>query len=577
MTNTKLVLVLSLASACAPTAGRYPLQAPLWSDPDRNTVPSRPGKRFSGLLADGADQIVFRRMAETLAFRHPGEAANVNSLDEVPASSWFENRIGLHAMTPEEARLGSCGQGPHLDGNRGPWRITAAKPDGANPGFFVTAPDGSRYLLKMDSHYQPERATTADVVGSKLFHAAGYFTPCNEIVTFPRGVLVIDPHASRKDDVGADVPITQRDVDAVLAAAIQMPDGTLRASASRFVPGQPLGPFRYEGTRADDPNDVIPHEDRRELRAARLFAAWVNHFDAREQNSLDVWVNDGAGGRRYLRHYLVDWGDSMGSIWDKEEISRRLGHGGYADWDQITVDLVTLGLYPRPWHRAVRSDRFGTFGYFGSHDFAPRDWRAGYPNPAFQRMTDRDGLWAARILARISDDHLRAMVSAARLSDPADAAYLIRTLAERRDRILATYMDGQSGLTRFMLVRRHPGDLAQSLCFEDDALRTGRATPDATHYRVVTRIGEQPEVVLAFSPDPAHAQRSCIRLPLGDQRPSDLVIPATPDDHPGRYQMIDIATERPAGSAIIRVHLYDLGPARGYQIVGLERAPRKAI
>jgi hypothetical protein len=563
--TTKLALAL-LLTACASTPNpRYPLAAPLWSDPDRGTVAAKPGKRFSGLVADGADQIVFRRLASTLAFEHPGEAANVNSLDEIPSSSWFENRIGLRPMTPEEARIGACGQGPRLDGNRGPWRVTAAKPDGANPGFFVTGPDGTRYLLKMDSHDQPERATTADVVGSKLFHAAGYYTPCNEIVTFPRSVLVIAPGASRKDEVGADVPITMTDVDKVLAAAIQLPDGTLRASASRFVPGQPLGPFRYEGTRADDPNDVIPHQDRRELRAARLFSAWVNHFDAREQNSLDVWIKE-PGGRQYLRHYMVDWGDTLGSIWDKEEISRRLGHSGYADWDHIAVDLVTLGLYPRPWRRAVRTDRYQTFGYFTSRDFSARDWRAGYPNPAFERMTTRDGLWAARILARISDEHLQAIVSAGHLSDPADAQYLIRTLGDRRDRIVAQYLDGQSPLTRFMLVRRHPGELAQSLCFEDDAVRMGLAVPAATRYQV--SAAGTPAGAFAFTPDPTHPHRSCIRLPLGTVRPADAAGPAAADDDPRRYQVVEIAA---VAGGIVRVHLYDLGAARGFQIVGLER------
>jgi hypothetical protein len=564
--KTKLAAALVLTACASAPTQRYPLQAPLWSDPDRNTVAAKPARRFSGLVADGADQIVFRRMTATLAFEHPGEAANVNSLDEIPSSSWFENRIGLRAMTPEEARIGACGQGPRLDGNRGPWKVTAAKPDGANPGFFVTAPDGTRYLLKMDSHYQPERATTADVVGSKLFHAAGYYTPCNEIVTFPRSVLAIAPGASRKDDVGADVPITMADVNKVLEAAIELPDGTLRASASRFVPGQPLGPFRYEAVRADDPNDVIPHQDRRELRAARLFSAWVNHFDAREQNSLDVWVKD-EGGRQYLRHYLVDWGDTLGSIWDKEEISRRLGHSGYADFDHIAVDLFTLGLYPRPWHRAVRTERYRTFGYFTARDFSPRDWRAGYPNPAFERMTARDGLWAARILARISDEHLRAVVSAGHLSDPADAEYLIRTLAERRDRIVAQYLDGRSPLTRFMLVRRHPGELAQSLCFEDDAIRTGLAVPAATRYQVSAAGSSAGS--FAFTPDPTHPHRSCIRLPLGAVRPADAAGPAAADDDPRRYQVVEIAT---AAGGVIRVHLYDLGPARGFQIVGLERA-----
>src|SRR4029453_5777883 len=44
-------------------------------------------------------------------FGHPGDrtairAVNVNSIDEVPDSSWFVNRIGRHAMSGEEIARG---------------------------------------------------------------------------------------------------------------------------------------------------------------------------------------------------------------------------------------------------------------------------------------------------------------------------------------------------------------------------------------------------------------------------------------------------------------------------------------
>ena len=61
--------------------------------------------------------------------------------------------------------------------------------------------------------------------------------------------------------------MTRRDVDDVLRRGARLPNGRYRVLASRFADGAPLGNFRYYGTRPDDPNDIVPHEDRRELRA----------------------------------------------------------------------------------------------------------------------------------------------------------------------------------------------------------------------------------------------------------------------------------------------------------------------
>ena len=82
-------------------------------------------------------------------------------------------------------------------------------------------------------------------------------------------------------------------------------------------PRQPLrrgiaaGSFRYDGQRPDDPNDVFPHEHRRELRANRVFAAWLNHDDSRGLNSLDMLER--ADGKAWVRHYMFDFGSIMGS------------------------------------------------------------------------------------------------------------------------------------------------------------------------------------------------------------------------------------------------------------------------
>jgi hypothetical protein len=570
-----LVAAPLLVAGCARPVARFALRDPVWVDADRNSVPGRPGKYFSGLIGDGADQIAFRPLSRFFTFPLPAEAANANSLDEVPDSAWFQNRIGFSPMTPAEVQEGACAGLPPLD-PAGPWTVVVAKPDGANPGFFIKAAGGQRYLLKFDGAEQPQRATAADVVGSKLYHAAGYHTPCNVTVYFPQSILRIDPGATRTNEYGESLPMSAEDMDKVLSAAYRRKDGWLRASASRFLPGTPLGPFRYEGTRDDDPNDVIPHDQRRELRGSRLFAAWLNHFDAREQNSLDVWVED--HGRQYLRHYLIDWGDCLGSAWAWDAITRRLGHAGYFDIDQIVVDLFTLGLTPRPWNAPRRpSADFQTFGYFSADQFVASAWRAGYDNPAFQRMTLRDGLWAARILSRLGDAQVTAAVAAGHLDDPRAEQALVRSLIDRRQRVLAEYFGRGSALDRFLLVRRTPGDPTQSLCFEDRALATGVADAGQIVYRVRVFAGAELERTLGwlqFRPDLTHPQRSCLVLPIGHTRPAALAGEGAAPDAPLRYTVIEIQTTQQArteGTTSVRLHLYDLGPERGFRLVGIER------
>ena len=70
-----------------------------------------------------------------------------------------------------------------------------------------------------------------------------------------------------------------------------MPTARTASSPARRSKGRPVGGFRFYGTRSDDPNDVVPHEHRRELRAYGTFAAWVNHVDSKSINTLDTVVD----------------------------------------------------------------------------------------------------------------------------------------------------------------------------------------------------------------------------------------------------------------------------------------------
>ena len=48
------------------------------------------------------DLVVMRRLERALALPDLEPAWNVNALEEVPDSTWFTNRVGVHDLTPEE-------------------------------------------------------------------------------------------------------------------------------------------------------------------------------------------------------------------------------------------------------------------------------------------------------------------------------------------------------------------------------------------------------------------------------------------------------------------------------------------
>jgi len=539
MASSRLLFAAALTvSGCVTQPHPFPVSKPLWVDDDRQPRVPEPEVAFSPFGWDGADNLVFRPMSDALALKTSGESINVNSVDEVPDSSWFTNRIGKKPMTPEEVARGPCTRpSPETEF---PWTVTGAKVDGANPGFLVRTAGGTRYLLKFDDAKQPERATAADVVGSKLYHAAGYQVPCDQIVFFSREHLVAPAPGAK----ASGKPITEARVTEVLSLAPALPDGRFRAIASEILPGKVVGPWNYSGVRDDDYNDVVAHEDRREIRGSRLLAAWLNHFDARAQNTLGMWVKV-SGDKGYIEHYIIDWGDCLGSQWDWDTITRRLGHTYVLDFGAMGADFFTFGTVERPWDRSHLGPAGATLGYFTDEDFDPEAWKMEYPNAAFSNMTELDGAWAARSIARMDDAVLAAVVAQARFSNPVVAAELLRVLIARRDKILDRYLSRVSSLTEPRLVALEP---VPRLCLTDAAPRAdlSRASADAH------AAGESPRTRLATEVSGAQA---CVELP----------------GTTARYLVVDLreGSDRPPA----RVHLAREGGA--WQVVGLERPESK--
>jgi hypothetical protein len=562
-------------AACAATPRRFPLREPLWRDTDLEPrgVPCErrptekdprhmacaPEKYVSPLAWDGIDNSVFRPISKVFAVDPPREAVNVNALDEVPDSAWFTNRIGLHHPPADELVRGACAADAILDpasAESGTWVIDQGKTDGASLGFRVRIGQ-HKYMFKNDAKEQPERATAASAIGAAIYHLAGFNTSCEQVIYFDRKLLKLNPGLKSRNNTGVTKAFDEAALDRVLLEANRRGD-LYRMQASGWLPGNLMGPFKYERTRADDPNDAIPHEDRRDLRGARLVAAWLNHFDAREQNSMDSWIANDAevpdSSPGFVRHYYLDTSDCFGSEWAWDGISRRLGRSYILDWADVGADFATFGIPTRSWERVHEEPGFEPFGYFSAKEFDPEGWKNEYPNPAFSRATERDNAWMARILARFDRDDIEALVGLGQFSKPEHAEYLADVLEQRLELILERYLLRLSPISDLVLYE------GNHLCAVDLARRRFLREAEVFQYTASWRGANREE------PLPVETGEDgvlCMKLPRVAAAES------APPDAAERYVIVTVANG--VARYALRAHLYDLGANAGYRLVGIER------
>lgn len=376
-------------------------------------------------------------------FGNPGDptpnvgAQNVNSIDEVPDSAWFTNRAGHRPLTADDV-----GTGPDTTSGPAPgtWTITSGKTDGITPGFTVKDANGQRWFIKFDPPGYRGMATGTEVTVTKLFWALGYHVPENHLAALRRDQLAIDKDATFTPPGPGRKKRTMKesDVDRLLASADRDADGTYRVVASKALEGKVLGGFRFYDTRPDDPNDLVPHEHRRELRGYGVFSAWLNHVDAKAINSMDTLVS--VDGKTIVRHNLLDFGSTLGSggvapreAWEGAEylveakdIPKQMASFGFAIPEWRRVPLYThpaIGTLPRD-----------------NTTWRPEAWKPRVPNAAFLRARADDRFWAATKAAAITDDMIRAAVRAGRFGSEEAEQFLARAIIERRDAILRAYL-----------------------------------------------------------------------------------------------------------------------------------------
>jgi len=451
----------------------------LWLDFDMKNIPE-PKERptgyydyfFKGQLVEGAKQDLDVPRWVRHITGNPKQASNVNALDEVPDSSWYTNRNRLRRMTLEELKRGPNRGGTPDFTNA---TITKAKTIGVTPGLQIKDATGQSYLIKFDGSSYPNLQSGAEVVSTKILYAAGYNVPENYIAHIDPSNLKIGDDVKITDaKTGQKRPFTRDDLDVMLWRVARLPDGRCRVLASKILPGKAKGPFPQVGFRSDDPNDLIPHEYRRELRGLRVIASWIDDWDLKEGQSMDMYVEE--GGRKFLRHYLLDFGASLGA--DDKPTDYYHGREYGLDLRGITKEVLSLGLRKSPNEKTARI-LSPEIGNFSSDDFDPATWKQTFPSVMFDNMTDQDAFWATRVILSFTEPELRSMIETGEYSNPRTVDYILRTLLERRQMVARTWLLKVDGLADFSI---RPSADGLALTFHDLMLDNSLAYDRFTQY-----------------------------------------------------------------------------------------------
>ncbi len=468
-----------------PASAREPLrdEPVAWYADDRQPIPV-PEFQEPGLVPYALDSFVGRPFSRFWSpgrfFRKVGTgdrvqvAANINALDEVVNSTWFTNRMGMKQLTPLELAEGPAHGSDLAAGpdRSEPWTIIGAKTAGVTPGFRIRDAKDDVWLLKFDPPSHPGMTIRSGVVTNLLFHAIGFNVPVDRLVKFSREDLVVGEGAMMRLPRVGEVAMTEANLDSVLTATRSIFDEEFHALASRYIDGQPLGPFDDQGVRSDDPNDTIRHQDRRELRGYRMFAAWVNHFDTKMHNSLDMYVGDPDQG--YVRHYLIDFASTLGAFGDA--LVKRFGYEYGFDVFPIMGRTAALGFHEDVWVGLERPAGLDEVGLFEVATFDPEGWKPDLPHSGMANLTRRDGYWAAKILSAFTDEDLGLIVRQGEYRNPAAVEFLVTSLAGRRDKIVNHWFGKVPPIDFFTLT-------TEGLEFRDLAAERGYAAATDTRYR----------------------------------------------------------------------------------------------
>jgi hypothetical protein len=233
-----------------------------------------------------------------------------------------------------------------------------------------------------------------------------------------------------------------------------------------------------------------------------MIQAFLNNPDVKQLNTVDAYVEE--DGRMFLKHYLIDFGASLGSFSIRPKTSHDCHHY-FFDPAEIVKTTITLGLNRRG--NGSNQSQYPSIGYIEGATFEPMSWRSNSPNPAFENMTNRDAYWASKIVASFTNEQIEAAVRSGQYSDPDAERALVQIMEQRRDRIADYWFRRVAPLDRFRFT-------SKGLMFNDLAIEEKLDDPAKVKYEVSiagTSISQRSEtsipVTLSESPLKVHIRR----------------------------------------------------------------------
>lgn len=402
---TRYVLIVSgaliLFALVAPPAGRAAVSfseaEPVWAICDTAAI-AEPAPAETGMNEWLVDSHWRWPLDDLLSLRASAHAGDINAFEQAVTSSWYRASWPL-------ARANSPAPGFSVAIPTAPFAITEAHRD--SPDDYLIARDarGEIYRLEFDDPQAPEGRTAAIAIASRLLSAAGYnVLPC-AVTSIAVDEITLGEHARDIDEHGGDGKLS---ADALAGFVAQHAAGDhVRVAASRYPHGIPMGPFSDHGIRADDPNDHIPHEDRRVLRGFWPLACWLDHPGLRPDRRLDVFLQP-AG---YLRHYFVGFANTL----------------SFLQWSNQDPGADT-------------------------ESFDPLRWSAGYPFQPYERSDYGDLFWGLETMIALDATQIRSAVAAARYSQPERERWAADALIARRAQVCRACLSRVNGATDFCVI-----------------------------------------------------------------------------------------------------------------------------